>query len=219
MTRLSEDFNMYYSSSYIGYRDAPGETILPFYIEAVNFRDDDEIVNEFRDYQGDLSDSYYDSEYYNDYSEMAYPDLIFSGIVYNYDGTNTYRTVAGYRSENLVFDNPLSCFVRYSQEGRSKTWFTYRTNRSVKKGVANNRISVGLGSPHTMLDIFKSFSMTQLERDYWVSEDGFICYRHNVIVGKIEGDQVTLDPEATHLTEDIEELFPQCQITVAEIRV
>ena len=213
--RLVQDFNMYYSGTYIGYRETPESPLLPFYIEEVFWGGDSPSSSE--EYEGG---DWYDSEEYNDYSEEAYDFLVFQGnLILSDSGRGRDLAITGKNDPRLEFKNPLLGFVQTRSGYDSKTWLTYRVSRSVKKGLAYNRISSDL-SNFIAWNIFADFDKDRIERDYWFDKaHNFIKYRHNTVVAIKDADveKIYLDPLAQHLKSDLEELFPTCQILIEEL--
>jgi hypothetical protein len=227
MSRLSDDFNMYYHNTYIGYK-APGQDqILPFYIDDVrqegstNFQEYDE--DEWDDYD-DYSyarDNFYDNlDSHEDYSDSAYDGLSFQGhILTNDRGSTQHVTVTGFDNPLLVFKNPLLGYVRTAMTTARKIWGTYVSTRSVKKGLSSNRVNIPLNN-FIVYHIFDNYDDDRFQRDYWLeTSTGYVKYRYNTIVAIKDPNIETIyvDPLARHLMRDLERAFPTCQIIEQEL--
>jgi hypothetical protein len=221
--RIASDFAMYYSNTYIGYQEVPGGPILPFYIDNVEWGGEGPPWEGSDDFDGDdyqARDDWFSSDEYNDYTRYAYDNLVFMGsLVINQQGTTRHLEVTGFHNPHLEFRNPLLGFVQTHTSSTNKTWITYLVNRSVKKGLANNRISVSLSS-QIAWQAYEKFESDRTERDYHLEvSTGFIKYRHNVVIATKDQDVniIYLDPLASHLQADLQGLFPTCQITIEEL--
>lgn len=218
--RIAHDFAMYYANTYIGYRAAPDGPVIPFYVENVEWSGDGPPWDDEDEPDYEARDGWYDSEEYNDYSKYAYDNITFYGyLVTNIFGNTENFSITGFHSPELEFRNPLLGFVKTSHSNRDKIWMTYQVNRSVKKGLSNNRVTVGLNGT-VAWQAFEQFDSDRTVRDFFFEEStGFIKYRHNVVIATKDPDidLIYLDPLAEHLKGDLEELYPRCQIQIEEL--
>jgi hypothetical protein len=209
---------MYYNNTYIGYQHVAGGPIIPFYIDQVYWDGEDPADNpDNRNDFGELYDSFYEGEEYNDYSEYSYNHLQFSGhTLNNPGGSTTRRTLTGFYNPQIIFENPRLGWIDSDEVGLERLWASYVVGRSVKKGINGSRVNFQL-THCRLFNIFKDYHKPNSERNFNQREDGYIQYRYNTIVAKRVDDEITLDPLANYLKRELEELYPLCQIVIQDL--
>jgi hypothetical protein len=229
-TRIVQDFQWYYNDSYIGYKETPDGPVLPFYVECIewvgvrptwdggDWYDDSDGEDSREEYEA--RDQWFESDEYNDYSEEAYGNIVFRGhFIATAQGDTRSLCVQGFHNPQLEFKNPLLGFMKESRRHRTKSWVTYVAGRSVKKGLASNRISHNLTS-YMAWQAYATFDGTGADRDFWHNPStGLIHYRHNTVVATKDRDcdLIYLDPLMSHITTSLQERFPTCQIIPTEL--
>lgn len=196
---LSEDFNMYYGATYIGYRRDDNK-VVPFYVEGVSHN------NDRLDLEGLSS---------REYNRVAYSDdaidaLDFSGVIENANGDNQRITI-GHNDPRLIFEMPDSKYVLLRNVYH---WISWRSNRSTKKGMCQRRIS---GAPQFNFNLAKAmFDETPAAGviGNCLLHKGEELHYKGVIIGSWIGDEISLVPEASHLLKLVNKEIPECQTTV-----
>lgn len=201
---LSEDFGMYYGSTFVGYRNRDGE-IEPFSIDTVSF---DERVLSLRE----LSRAERERV---GYTEEAMNALVFHGAVYN-GGSYEARAIK-HSDPNLVLELPDSKFVKIRNTFH---WVSYRANRTTKKGLTQRRVC-GLPSFtwENILEFLSEKVHPETFGNVFLKTGDDLRYK-DVYIGKFIGEPtdgghiIELFPEASHLSRAVSREIPNCQVTV-----
>ena len=199
---LSEDFGMYYNSTYVGYRKPDG-SVVPFYVESVEH--DNDVL--------DLSSL--DGQAYSAiaYSDVALNALRFYGILTNSDGRNMGKSVC-VNEGKLVFELPDSRYIKYLNQ---YYWVSYRAQRTTKKGISARRITGVPNFDYTVVAaMFSEVNDENIIGNCFLKKGDELHYK-GVHVGDYGegGDSIVLVPEASHLVRPVQRELPQCQISVS----
>lgn len=197
---LSDDFGMYYCSTYVGYRD-PEHGLLPFQIEAVTH--DNNVMN-----LRAMSAS--DRETLG-FSDDALDALVFHGTVRYPNGNYENRSVP-HTDDKLVLELPDSRYIKWRNR---YYWVSYRANRSTKKGLTSRRVC---GMPvfdwDTIAEFFSERKYPEVSGNVFLKTDDDLRYK-DVYIGKFVGEGIELFPEAAHLLRSVSQEYPECQTVVS----
>lgn len=195
---IRDDFSMYYCDSYLGvHRDG---NLLPFYIESVYYKE-----------------SFDEESSYPDTLEQALSMLIFEGTL----GCDENGRTRGFSIDG---DDPALEFEAlelgyYKDTSDNWIWNSYSTQHSVKKGLTYRRL-------HTRGE----FNFANLYRMFNAEVDGSELLHKDILFhnGKLinKGLQIGTQTDSTVelvyeyrlLQPWIQELLPQCQITIGQQR-
>lgn len=197
---LSDDFGMYYCSTYVGYRD-PEHGVLPFQIEAVTH--DNNVMN-LRAMSGSDRETV-------GFSDAALDALVFHGTVRYPSGDYVNKSVH-HSDARLILELPDSKFIKYRNRFH---WISYCANRSTKKGITSRRMT---GLPvydwDTLAAFFSEESYPEVSGGVFLKTDDDLRYK-DVYIGKFVGEGIELFPEAAHLVRSVTREYPGCQVEVS----
>ncbi|AUG88433.1 hypothetical protein PQC39_gp069 [Vibrio phage Vp_R1] len=176
MSYLKRDYEWYYSGSYLGLR--VGGEVHPFYIEEVLWEGD--------------TDEYGDIVTDGDEDETL-SMMSFYGRVS--DGENTEYKTVNVTDSSVVYELPhLGVF---NVRGRD-TWLRYMPQRSVKKGLSDNRIypRVSLNMDLAYQIYSRGFTRTKHQFSF---VGNVVYYKGQLVVGSISENTITLSENAMYL--------------------
>lgn len=192
---MSDDFHMYFNGTYVGLNREG--YIMPFYVEMI---ENDSSIFDYDDHP--------ESEWFG---ELALSALNFRGILTDTDGRNR-QVVINHDDPDLVLEMPDSKYIQYRQR---YYWVSWKANRSTKKGLCSRRL---VGLPNFNYDVAAAmFSIEPVPNVYGgcLLIQGNELHYKGVVVGSVDGEAITLVPEAAHLLRLVTREIPQCQTTVA----
>ncbi|QIN94884.1 hypothetical protein CPT_Privateer_091 [Proteus phage Privateer] len=198
---LADDFNMYYSGTYVGLKTDEG--LVPFYVESVY--NDDSILdfdNMSRSERRDM-----------EFSVEAENALVFTGYRITSDGRQ-HSTQVPMTSENLVLDPPDSHYTVYNN---NPYWITYSSCRSTKKGINDRKLR---GYPTFSHRFMYAFYQPQtddriINEVFFKRDNGDIDYK-GAKIGTKDGETITIFSEAKYLIPYLNEGFPECQVIIED---
>lgn len=188
---LLEDFNWYYSSTYVVV-ERDGKK-LPFYVHDVS-------------HEGGRSSLGYDDDNLS--------SLVFRGVIHEL-GRGSREFEISYDDSSLVLENPdVGWFVKSDV----LKWNAIKPNRTVKKGVCNRRLTISFDCHKSAYYLFNPEDIPEskgriLNKDLAVV-DNSLLYKGDV-VGSFSGNTVTLDRDAGYLQHLLSGLVEET-ISVAE---
>lgn len=186
---LPDDYGMYYSQTYVGFREQDG-TVTPFYVERVSW---------------DQSVSIHRSET-NDLSNIRH--LVFRGnkVIRAASGEYIYQNPINISVNNLILDVPLMGY--YEIEGsRDPVWLYHLPQRSTKKGFASNKTNIGnvmrTNTPAFLKLVCEIFNDTRskIGRDFYQNVRNNTLLYKGIIIGKVVPESgIVLKKKAKYLT-------------------
>lgn len=197
MSQLRNDFEMYYSGSYIGVLNEETGKVNPFYVESM-----------------DYDSNYGDGSVRN---PEAVNGLVFRGQeIIDARGTTRRRSITGLENEQLVTELPDLGYVMIN--GRFQ-WITYRPNRTVKKGICGRRLTTHHCDSRVMWAIYHQSENGRISKDYIKRELGdgtFLEYKNQIVGRYLSETEIEIEPEMEFQLSRIREENPECQIQVKQ---
>lgn len=187
---LYEDFNMYYSSTYVGYTDESGDNHA-FFVDHVTY---DREVYDFEAHQN---------------SELEKDSLLFIGWL-----TDGQTRKISINDPNLSLEMPNSQYIR---NNGMLVWVSWTANRSTKKGMAARRIKTTPIHMRLTHSVAESMFSQNPQEDIFsevLAKDGDHLVYKGVTIGNWEGQVITLDSSASYLKAFVEEEVQGCLVNI-----
>ncbi|MCS5736904.1 hypothetical protein, partial [Herbiconiux daphne] len=147
------------------------------------------------------------------HGEDAYNALVFNGSLHP-AGSRSRQMSVNVNREQLVFDLPDPRYIRLN--GRYH-WVSYRPNRSTKKGLCSRRVS---GVPQftnvVVHELYNQGTDENIIGGCFLRQGTNLDYK-GVAIGNIDGNNITLVNEASHLARVLQRELPNCQITIQPV--